>query len=195
MAGGTRKKLTVTFNAPAVLIFSLAAAAALLVDFLTGGAANRLVFSVYRAPLTDPLTYVRFFGHVLGHANVTHLVGNLMIILLTGPSIERRYGSLAVVLVILTTALVTGLVQFIFFPNTGILGASGVAFSFIIMSSLVGFKEGEIPLTFILVALLYLGEQVYGLLKQDNVSQLAHILGGLVGAVYGFIWKDRQVSR
>ena len=53
----------------------------------------------------------------------------------------------------------------------------------------------EIPLTFILVALLYLGEQVYGLLKQDNVSQLAHILGGLVGAVYGFIWKDRQVSR
>ncbi len=195
MAGGTRKKLTVTFNAPAVLIFSLAAAAALLTDFLTGGAANRLVFSVYRAPLTDPLTYVRFFGHVLGHANVTHLVGNLMIILLTGPSIERRYGSLAVVLVILTTALVTGLVQFIFFPNTGILGASGVAFSFIIMSSLVGFKEGEIPLTFILVALLYLGEQVYGLLKQDNVSQLAHILGGLVGAVYGFIWKDRQVSR
>ncbi|MBR4768988.1 MAG: rhomboid family intramembrane serine protease [Lachnospiraceae bacterium] len=190
----TRNKWAVTFNAPAVLVFSLIAVAALVVNFFTAGAANRLFFSVYRAPMSDPLTYLRFAGHAFGHANVQHLVGNLMIILLLGPSIERRYGSSRIVLVMVTTALVTGIVHFIFLPGTALLGASGIAFSFIILSSLVGFRNKEIPVTFILVTILYLGEQIYGLFTKDSVSQLTHILGGVIGAVYGFIWKAGKTS-
>lgn len=190
----TRNKWAVTFNAPAVLTFSLIAVAALVVNFFTAGASNRLLFSVYRASFADPLTYVRFFGHVFGHANVQHLVGNLMILLLTGPAVERRYGSGRTVLVMATTALVTGIVHFFLIPNTALLGASGIAFSFIILSSLVGFRNKEIPVTFILVLVLYLGEQVYGLFSKDSVSQLTHILGGVIGVVYGFAWKVEKSS-
>ena len=67
-----------------------------------------------------------------------------------------------------------------------LLGASGVVFMMIVMSSLAGTKEGKLPLTLILVLLLYLGGEILdGLTKQDNVSQLTHVIGGLCGAFLG----------
>ena len=53
----------------------------------------------------------------------------------------------------------------------------------ILLSSFTSIKEGTIPLTFILVALIYIGGQAYdGIFIKDNVSNLIHILGGAVGA-------------
>ncbi len=66
-------------------------------------------------------------------------------------------------------------------------GASGVVFAFILLTSFTSFKNGEIPLTFILVAIVFIGQQVYeGLFLQDDISNLSHILGGIIGAVVGF---------
>ena len=85
------------------------------------------------------------------------------------------------------TALVTGLVNFIFFPHTALLGASGVVFMMIVLSSFTAARKGEIPVTLILVVIFYLGGEIMdGLFKQDNVSQIAHIVGGLCGLVFGF---------
>lgn len=182
-----KKKLAVVINSPVVLGFAALCAIALVLNMLTGGAVNTWLFSVYRSSLANPLTYVRFFGHVCGHAGVSHLINNMMFILVLGPMLEEKYGSKAIVRVILITAAVTGIVHFICFPGTALLGASGVVFAFILWASMTGFKNREIPLTFILVAVLYLGEQLYeGLFVADNVSQLTHILGGCVGAVVGF---------
>ena len=76
------------------------------------------------------------------------------------------------------------------------LGASGVVFAFILLSSFVGFKEGKIPFTFILVALLYIGEQIYqGFFVQDNISNLTHILGGIVGALLGYVMNKGRMNR
>ena len=42
-------------------------------------------------------------------------------------------------------------------------------------------------LTFILVMLLYLGREVWNsVASKDNISQFAHIAGGLAGSVMGF---------
>jgi rhomboid protease GluP len=61
----------------------------------------------------------------------------------------------------------------------------------IILSSFVNIKKGSIPLTFILVALLYIGREVAsGLLSNDNISQFTHIAGGVCGAVFGFTLKQ-----
>ena len=47
-------------------------------------------------------------------------------------------------------------------------------------------KDGCIPITLILVLLLYVGgEIVDGVVLSDNVSQLTHIIGGICGAVLG----------
>lgn len=163
----------------------------LFIGWITGGKTDELFFSVYRSSLANPLTYVRFFGHVLGHADIFHLVNNLMLILVIGPLVEERYGSKWIILMMATTAVVTGLIHFLLFPGTALLGASGIVFAFIMLSSITGFRDREIPLTFILVAVLYLGQQIYQGMQPDSVSQLTHIAGGVIGAVFGLKLNKR----
>jgi GlpG protein len=101
--------------------------------------------------------------------------------------LEEKYGSKIILKVMLVTALVTGIINYIFFWNIGLCGASGIVFAFIIMASFTGFRDGEISLTFLLVAVIFIGQQIYeGIMVQDNISNMAHITGGLVGAVVGY---------
>ena len=180
-------RLRIQYNAPVTLTFSLLALAALLLGTLTGGWSTQLLFSVYRAPLTDPFAYVRLLGHVLGHANYSHFMGNIMLLLVVGPPLEEKYGSRRLLGCIVLTALASGLVQVALFPNTALLGASGIVFMMIVLSSLAGMREGAIPLTLIFVVVLYLGGEVAAAVTvRDNVSQLTHIVGGLCGAGLGF---------
>ena len=182
-----KRRLVIRFNAPVILSFALLSLLALVLGTLTNDATTYRFFSVYRSSLSDPLTYVRFFGHVLGHAGYEHYMGNMLLLLLVGPGIEEKYGHKTTALCIAITALVTGLVQFIFFPTTVLLGASGVVFMMIVLSSFTAARKGEIPVTLILVVIFYLGGEIMdGLFKQDNVSQIAHIVGGLCGLVFGF---------
>ena len=181
------KKIVIRFNAPVLLTFALLSLIALLLGSWTNGAATTQYFSVYRSSLADPLTYVRFFGHVLGHSGYDHYMGNMLLLLLVGPGLEEKYGSGTMVWMIALTALVTGLVQFIFFPGSALLGASGVVFMMIVLSSFTEMKKGGIPLTMLLVVALYLGSEIAdGLTRTDNVSHLTHIVGGVCGIFFGF---------
>ena len=189
------RSLRLQYNAPVVLTFSLLSLGALILGMLTGGGSTRLLFCVYRAPLTDPLTYVRMFTHVLGHANYTHFIGNIMLLLVIGPPLEEKYGSRRLLGCIALTALISGLVQYLLFPSSALLGASGIVFMMIVLSSLAGMRAGEEPLTLVLVVLLYLGgEVVDAVTTRDSVSQLTHIVGGLCGAVLGFsMGRSRRI--
>lgn len=183
-------KRKIQYNAPVVLTFALVSLLVLGLDFLTGGWSTYQFFCVYRTPLNDPTTYLRMVGHVLGHADYAHYLGNMMLLLVVGPPLEEKYGSKKLLLCIFITALVSGLVQFFLFPSTALLGASGIVFMMIVLSSLAGMKEGTIPLTLILVVILYLGGEVAdAILLRDSVSQLTHIVGGACGAALGFHLK------
>lgn len=184
----------ISFNSPVILTFTIICVVALVLGIVTNGASTTAVFSVYRAPLTSPLTYVRFIGHIFGHANVEHFISNITLLLVIGPMLEEKYGSANIVFVILTTAIITGVINYIFFPNVQLLGASGVVFAFILLASFTGFKDGKIPLTFILVAIIYIGGQVYdAIFVQDNVSNLTHIVGGGVGSILGYIMENNKM--
>lgn len=188
-----KRRLVIRFNAPVILSFALLSALALLLGSLTNDATTYRYFSVYRAPLTDILTYVRFFGHVLGHSGYEHYMGNMLLLLLVGPGIEEKYGHRTTALCIAATALVTGLVQFVFFPDTVLLGASGIVFMMIVLSSFTEMGKEGIPFTLILVVIFYLGgELMDGLTAADSISQLTHIVGGLCGLVFGFSIKGRR---
>ena len=61
------------------------------------------------------------------------------------------------------------------------------------MTSFTGFREGELPVTVILTAAVFIGQQVYeGIFVRDNVSNLTHILGGAVGGVTGYMLNRRK---
>ncbi len=173
-------------NAPVILGFFFISLLSLVLGFLTSGASTTAAFSVYRASLLDPLTYVRFFGHIFGHANLTHFSSNMLLLLVVGPPLEKLYGSKTIALGIMAAALITGILQFVFFPHTILLGASGIVFMLIMLSSFSGAKTGQIPVTLILVALMYLGQEVYSIFFiRDNVANLIHIVGGICGIGMG----------
>ena len=180
-------KLKIVVNAPVVIGFTGICFAATLAGLLTGGYSTRLLFQTMHTSLKNPLTWLRFFTHVFGHSGWSHFMGNAAYLLLLGPMLEEKYGQASIVKVILVTAGITGLVNYIFFPGVALCGASGVVFAFIILTSFTSFRSGEIPLSFILVALIYIGQQLYdAVFVRDSVSHLSHIVGGAVGAVTGY---------
>ena len=185
--------LQLQYNSPVILTFFLLSLLVLFLGQWTNGWTTMHLFCVYRSSFKDPLFYVRLFGHVLGHASWDHFFGNIMMLLVVGPLLEEKYGSANILFVILATALVTGVINFIFFPHVQLLGASGVVFAFILLASLTSIEEEKIPLTFILVALIYIGQQVYnGLFIRDNIANLSHIIGGITGAALGFAMNGKR---
>ncbi len=196
MAVNRRPQLKISFNSPVILAFTLVCFIALILGDLTNGMTTNLLFSEYHSSLLDPFTYLRFVGHVFGHAGWDHFMGNIMLILIVGPLLEEKYGSGNMIAVIFFTAVITGVANYILFPQTQMLGASGVVFALILLSSITRMSDGSIPLTFILVAVIYIGQQIYdGIFIRDNIANLSHIIGGITGAALGFAMNGRGRHR
>ena len=109
-----KKKLKISYNAPVALTFILICFATMTIGYLTGGRSTQLLFMTYHSSLLNPLTYLRLFTHVLGHAGWSHFIGNASYILLLGPMLEEKYGSKTLMEIICITAFVTGLVNYVF---------------------------------------------------------------------------------
>ena len=188
-----KKKLRIVFNAPVVLAIAGISFVATLLNYITKGQSLMLLLMTYQSSLLSPLTWIRAFTHIFGHADWAHLVGNMSYLLLLGPMLEEKYGSWILSDAVIITALSTSIINAVFFPSVALCGASGVVFAFILMSSFTGFKEGEIPLTFILVAVLFIGQEVFdGLTVKDNISNMAHIIGGIVGGTIGYLLNRKK---
>jgi membrane associated rhomboid family serine protease len=184
-------KLRITYNAPVVLTFTIAAVVAFLLCQL---APTLQPWFAASPQLIDARSYVGLFSHILGHASWEHLIGNFMLILLIGPILEERHGSVPLLAMIVLTALVTGLAN-LALSQHAVLGASGVAFMMILLASMANMRGGEIPLTFLAIALIYLGGEVVHSFRADGISHLAHLVGGAAGATFGFLGaKPRKVQ-
>ncbi len=178
-------KFRITYNSPVILTFTLLAVGVHIISGLVGED-FRLNFVAW-PNLGDTRSYIGLVSHVLGHANWQHLLGNFTMILLIGPILEERHGSGSLLGMICITAIVTGIINALFF-NTYLLGASGIVFMCILLASTANMKKNhEIPLTFIAVAILYLGGEVVQAFQDDQISQMAHLVGGLCGAAFGFL--------
>ncbi|MCL2058335.1 MAG: rhomboid family intramembrane serine protease [Oscillospiraceae bacterium] len=191
-----RKSGGIYLNSPVILGLTFTSAVVLFGDIMTFGALNSLLISRFTSWL-DPLMYLRFFTRVLAHADVNHYFGNFMLILVVGPMMEERYGEKRLLTMLLITAFMTGLCNAIFFPQYATIGASGLAFMLILLSSFVNMKNAGLPLTMLLVGFFYIGNEIIGgLFRNDNISQFSHIIGGLCGAVFGFYFRSEgQASR
>ena len=180
--------MRIRYNAPVTLTFTFLSAIVLILSITIMPSLTSNWFSTPAPFRTNVFTdYLKLFTYIFGHGSVQHYMGNFTMILLLGPILEMAYGSGFILLSIIVAAATTGLLNVLIFPNTVLLGASGIVFMMIILASITNFNKGEIPLTFILVMIVYLGGQVWdAFAKQDNISQFAHIAGGLAGSLMGF---------
>ena len=181
-----KRSIRLQYNAPVTLTFFFLSLASLVLGYLTNN------WTTSHSSMTDPRFYVRLLGHVLGHSGWNHFINNMLLFLVVAPPLEERYGSRTLLSGILMTALVSGILQCVLFPTSALLGASGIVFMLIMLSSLAGSKNGGIPITFILVGVLYLSQQVYSIFFiQDNVANFMHIVGGICGTAFGFAVRKR----
>ncbi len=187
-------RIRIRYNSPVILTYALLASAILLIDQLTGTNITVRWCTVPGRGAFDwgnPIMYVRLATHVVGHINWQHLLGNFAFILLLGPILEEKYGSFGLFGMMFATAVITGVLNVLLF-STGLLGASGIVFMLILLISFTNIRNGEIPLTFILVLVLYLASEIIQAFRADDISQFAHIAGGFCGSLFGFLKPKRR---
>jgi membrane associated rhomboid family serine protease len=177
--------LRIKYNAPVILSYALLCTAVLFIDRFTANKIMQFFVVGGDINLNSGRSLVSLFTHIIGHANIEHLLGNMTLILLLGPIAEEKYGSFNILIMILATAFITGILNALVF-DTGLIGASGIVFMLILLVSFTNVDAGQIPLTFILVAFLFIGKEILASMKSDQVSQYAHIIGGFCGAMFGF---------
>ena len=177
------------YNSKVILTYLFICIGAWLLNVITRGTTNKLFFENYRSSPLNPLTYVRLFTHCIGHKDWEHLVSNFLYILLVGPMIEEKYGSMNLIVMFLITSLVISLFNLIF-SNYSVLGASGNVYMLIVLSSFSNISEGKIPLTVILICIFYvIGEVKRSLLeKKSKVYHDGHLIGALCGILFGIFF-------
>jgi membrane associated rhomboid family serine protease len=186
--------MKVKYNAPVVLTFTIISAVALI---LSQTVLRGLIPLWFTAPGRDNFNagslrcWITLFTHVMGHGDWNHLLSNFAFILLLGPILEENYGSVSLLIMIAITALVTGALNLLLF-SSALLGASGVVFMMILLASFTNFSKGEIPLTFILILVIYLGREVVHSFSTNNISEFAHIVGGFCGSLFGFFRAPKR---
>ena len=179
--------MKIRYNAPVVLTYTIVCAAVLLINqFLLRGLVSAW-FSL--GSNFNPGSYrcwITLVTHVAGHANWVELFSNFAFILLLGPVLEESYSSWAIAVMIILTALFSAILNILIF-KTDLMGAGGVVFMMILLGSFSNFSRGELPLTFILVLLVYLGREIIKAFDTGNISEFAYIVGGFCGSLFGFL--------
>ena len=184
----------IEFNAPVVVWFSGLSFLALLFGFATNHESTNLFFTCYKSDPSDVMMWVRMVTYVMGHSDMSHYVGNFFLIILLGPMLEEKYGSKALLIMMLLTAIAGGIVN-VLIATTALRGASGIVFMFIVLSSFTSVQSGKIPLTMVLVVIIYIGKEVVnGVFSADNISKLTHILGGLGGIAFGLYYNKKAAK-
>lgn len=190
----TKKKdhLGIVFNAPVTLTFSLLCLSVMLIQekmgilpviFQSAGCQS----SAFAFNWRNPADYASLLLHVFGHSDWNQLTGNLAFILLLGPSLEDRFGSGLLALMIAMTAFVTATINACFIPSV-IMGTSGTVFMMILLSSFTTIDKAKIPLTFILLCIAFLSRLFLGATAEaSSAAAVAHIAGGLCGGVIGYL--------
>jgi membrane associated rhomboid family serine protease len=184
-------RVHIRYNSPVILTYTLICAVALLIDNVTGGFFIRSFFTL--PPTLQPglFGWLKMITYVIGHANWTHLISNFSFILLIGPILEEKYGSGPLLLMMIVTALATAVLNMLLI-RSALLGASGIVFMLILLSSFTNIRQREIPITFILIVALYVVREVINAFTPDQVSQLAHIAGGIIGGLFGFLFSRHE---
>ena len=101
-----------SFNSKVILGYFFICLIVLLLATITNKKSD-VLFSSGRSSLLNPRTYFNLVSHIFGHSSFEHLVSNFTVILLIGPILEEKYGSLLLLKMMLLCAVMIGIVNFI----------------------------------------------------------------------------------
>lgn len=181
-------KIRIKYNAPVSLTIVILSSVVFALNHYVN---NFLISNWFTADGTltfnysDPIAYIRFITHTLGHYDLNHIIYNSLLLILTGPILEEKYNSKTLLALIVTTAIVSGAIN-AFFIEAYLLGASGIVYLFIVLISFTNIEKGEFPLSVVIALGLFMYQD---LSREDlaEISILTHIVGAVIGLLYGLI--------
>ncbi|MBQ6324052.1 MAG: rhomboid family intramembrane serine protease [Bacilli bacterium] len=177
------------YNSTVIISYLLISLGAWFLNIITRGLSNKLLFTSYRSSPFNPLTYIRMFTHSIGHKDLDHLISNFLYILLIGPMIEEKYGSINLLVMLLITSFIIALYNIIF-DDYIITGASGNVYMLIVLSSFSNISEGKIPITVLLICTFYVITEIKKKILEGNkkIYHDGHLIGAICGLAFGFLF-------
>lgn len=184
--------MKISFNAPVIVLMAIVSFLVLMM-----GASVKPIFSF----CPNQLGSINSLTHILGHANYPHYIGNMALLLVAGPPLEEKYGSLKLLGMIIGGAFIGSLFITLFAPQACVIGASGIVFMLIVLSAFGGSNEHttggkiNIPITLILVVLIYVVPEFLDKGKGDNISHMGHVSGAFSGLLFGMLFRRKKSER
>ncbi len=175
-----------SYNSVVILSFFFICLIVLIINKITSGKINE-TFACRRGSIFNPMTYIRMITCELCHDGWEHFRNNFITILLIGPMLEEKYGSINLLKMILITTIVSSIIHIII-SKKGAIGASDSVFMMITLASIVNISSGKIPITLILIFFFYVADEIIKQIshKKDNISHDSHITGAILGIVFGY---------
>ena len=150
----------------------------------------------------ERLAVGQLFTYMFVHANMTHLLMNMVTLFFIGPTVEKTLGSYRFFILYYLSGILGGLGWSLLAPEySACLGASGAvmgvlgAFGALYPKSTV-LLWFVIPVkTWMLVAGLAIWEltEMIGDAKVGGIANSAHLMGGIAGFMYAFSLKNPQL--
>lgn len=204
---GKKNSLKVVFDSPVVLVFSFVSAAIFAADLIFKLNISEKVFECHGAksvPAFDfksAMDYARLVIYPFCSVNATSFFFNIAFVLLLGPVLEERYGSLMLALMIFITSLVGGVITACV-STFGISGCGGIVFMMIILSVLSVFIKKQLPVSWIFIFILYLAFSLavgkknssFVSFMNENIPVFIQLASGICGSLFGFFVCPKKRS-
>lgn len=156
------------------------------------GTNENLAFSEYA------LFHGAFYTLLTGlfvHANLVHLIGNMVFLYVFGNSLEDEVGASNTALVFFAGGILSFIISIPFYPGATMLGASAAIFS--VMAALLLVRRPGYSFQFLSpigpLALLYFIFNIMAVKNATggNVAYISHVIGFVIGMVFGAQWNKK----
>lgn len=188
----------VAYDAPVTLTFAIVSILLFLVNaYLLKGKLTGLILAAPTAQggelpfvVSNPLSYLRMFLYVFGASDPSMLITNLIFILLLGPAMEERYGSIVIGIMIAVSAIFAGVLNACFCQKM-LQGAISVVFMIIFLNAFLSFSKKKLPLSFIAVFILFIVREILEKNPNGMIGIVAGLAGGLCGSLFAFLTSPK----
>ena len=138
----------------------------------------------------QPITYM------FTHANLTHLLSNMLGLIFFGIAVEKVIGSKEFILFYFLTGICSGLISIFIFVLTKnylaiLIGASGALYAVMLAYAVIFPRStvyifGIIPISSPVMVIVYAGLEFFSQFstRQSNIAHTTHLLGFLVAWIY-----------
>ena len=190
--------LKIAVDAPVTVSFALISVLLFLLDTLAfKGSLSSKIFSsptsaAGQAPfvLSNPLSYLKLVLYIFSDGSWSLLLSNLLFILLLGPAMEERYGSVVIGIMMIVSALFSGVLNACF-CNVSLIGSCPLVFMMIFLNSFMSFSKKKLPLSFILIFFMYAAYEIMQKGKGQFAAMLICLAGGLCGSLFAFLTSPK----